>query len=394
MSSTMHEQEQEHAQVLSATPLDTKPPKPTYPSIPLTNPTSFAAMIALSKLSATKFVNASPVIAGGARLLGGQARFQMVAYGGQVVAQAAWAAAQTVGSEWVMHSMTTNFTAPGVVGLPFTYHVRTATDGSSYSLRIVEATQPQTMADLGVTAATVTCRASVSFKRRRNNNTSPFDCQAPPSPAVQQTLARLHAGASPHPAALVPVSFDSLQALLATRYAADEPLYTPSIAGVEAVLLPLRGHGERGELPSPLCAHFPFAQRSPRRVTATVYTAAGDASEIVGANLGVCAHLNAVDGITLWDAAALLGVPLSRVRAMCTLGMSVVVHNAWGLRIADGESKRWFVQEGWVERYADERVVFCTRVWNDKGVCVLSSWQEGVLKVAEGVLKVAKGARL
>ena len=33
MSSTMHEQEQEHAQVLSATPLDTKPPKPTYPSI-------------------------------------------------------------------------------------------------------------------------------------------------------------------------------------------------------------------------------------------------------------------------------------------------------------------------------------------------------------------------
>lgn len=99
----MHEQEQEHAQVLSATPLDTKPPKPTYPSIPLTNPTSFAAMIALSKLSATKFVNASPVIAGGARLLGGQARFQMVAYGGQVVAQAAWAAAQTVGSEWVMH---------------------------------------------------------------------------------------------------------------------------------------------------------------------------------------------------------------------------------------------------------------------------------------------------
>lgn len=95
MSSTM--QEQEPAQIL----LDTKPP--AYPSIPVTTPASFASMIALSKLSASTFVNASPVIAGGARLLGGQAGFQMVAYGGQVVAQAAWAAAQTVGSEWVMH---------------------------------------------------------------------------------------------------------------------------------------------------------------------------------------------------------------------------------------------------------------------------------------------------
>ncbi|KAK7540470.1 thioesterase-like superfamily-domain-containing protein [Phyllosticta citribraziliensis] len=355
--------------------------KPRGTSIPLTNPTSFAPLVALERLSATTFTNVEPVVAGGARVIRGrhgQAQLQLTTYGGLMFAQAAWAAAETIGSEWVIHNVTGTFLAPGVHGVPFTYHVRSVLEGKSFCLRAVEATQSHSRPG----SATITnCRVTVSFKKLVAANPSQFDHQPPRSGPVQHALARFRAGASPHPNTLTRRTFPTLEAMLGRRQTAREPIYTPSVAGVEAVFMPLPASG------LPRSQAFP----NPRacRKTTALYTAVGRASEFAGAsaNLSICAHLNAADGMTLFDAAALLGFPAPQVRALCTLGLNVVIHDAGSVGIAgDGHKKKWYVQEGWVDRYADERVVFCTRVWDERGVCVLSSWQEGVLKLREARL--------
>ncbi|KAK7519898.1 hypothetical protein IWZ03DRAFT_412687 [Phyllosticta citriasiana] len=93
------------------------------PSIPLTNPTSFTLLVALERLSATTFTSIEPVVAGGARAIhneNGHLRLQLTTYGGQMFAQAAWAAVETIGSGWVIHNVTGTFLAPGVHGVPFT----------------------------------------------------------------------------------------------------------------------------------------------------------------------------------------------------------------------------------------------------------------------------------
>ncbi|KAK7543704.1 thioesterase-like superfamily-domain-containing protein [Phyllosticta paracitricarpa] len=361
------------------------------PSIPLTNPTSFASLIALERLPATTFTSIEPVVAGGARVIrneNGHRRLQLTTYGGQMFAQAAWAAAETIGSGWVIHNVTGTFLAPGVHGVPFTYHVRSLLEGKTFRLRTVEAIQPCLSSGSGTTT---TSRVTVSFKKMVPSavRLSKFDHQPPPSAAVRHALARLHAGASPHPKTLTPRTFPTLQAMLDCRQTAREPLYTSSVAGVEAVLLPLPGSETSLRLPqSQAHGHFPFSRQGLRRKTTTLYTAVGEPIEFAGAsaNLSICGHLNAADGMSLFDAAALLGFPAQRLRAVCTLGLNVVIHEAASVGFGGDEGKRWYVQEGWVDRFADERVVFCTKVWNDRGVCVLSSWQEGLLKV--------RGARL
>ncbi|QIW95765.1 hypothetical protein AMS68_001283 [Peltaster fructicola] len=66
-----------------------------------------------------------------------------VTYGGHVYAQAAWAAAQTVPTGFVLHSITGFFILGGLPLVPFVYKVDSVRNGRSYCTRTVNVTQAE-----------------------------------------------------------------------------------------------------------------------------------------------------------------------------------------------------------------------------------------------------------
>ncbi|GAA96512.1 uncharacterized protein L969DRAFT_493984 [Mixia osmundae IAM 14324] len=90
-------------------------------------------------------------------------------YGGQVLAQAAWAATQTVPPELSMHSLHSYFLHPSDPNVPLVYRVERIRDGRSYATRLTTANQKNKV------VFTITC----SFSRPEPIQTLDY---APPMP--------------------------------------------------------------------------------------------------------------------------------------------------------------------------------------------------------------------
>ena len=108
-------------------------------------------------------------------------------------------------------------------------------------------------------------------------------------------------------------------------------------------------------------------------------------------NLHACAHLYASDRNSLFQVTTVLDIAEREdlAIAMASLSHTVVFHFPLGgeeLRMEDededgGSRKRWFVQEAWIPRSADNRGMHESRIWDEKGLLIASTWQDGMVRV-------------
>ena len=80
---------------------------------------------------------------------------------------------------------------------------------------------------------------------------------------------------------------------------------------------------------------------------------------------------------------------------MASLSHTVVFHvGAESLLMADEKDrKRWFCQEAWTERSGDGRGLHTSRLWDERGVHVGTTLQDGMVRLKrEGVREM--GAKL
>lgn len=111
-------------------------------------------------------------------------------------------------------------------------------------------------------------------------------------------------------------------------------------------------------------------------------------------NLHACAHLYASDRNSMFLVTRALGIG-DEFGRMASLSHTVVLHvGAEGLRMVDGDGReRWFVQEAWTERTGGGRGMHNSRLWDESGVHVASTLQDGMVRVKQGA-EAAKAAKL
>lgn len=250
------------------------------------------------------------------------------------------------------------FILPGRLDVPFRYTVQRIRDGGSYSTRSVTATQSASSSSPTEAPAPICYTALVSFKRAE---ASPLSHQAPVD--------------------------------LATTYAAalaDKPSPTDH---------PLAPSGD-----SPLLRALPrtpFPGLDIRKVDMAAYNAARPPVDyrqlqyyrVLGAlpppdvdpNLHACAHLYASDRNSMFLVANALGVG-DEFGQMASLSHTVVLHvGAEGLAaLGQDGTARWFCQEARTERTGDGRGLHGSRIWDEGGVHVASTMQDGMLRAWRG----------
>lgn len=140
--------------------------------------------------------------------------------------------------------------------------------------------------------------------------------------------------------------------------------------------------------------------RPDRHRQLSIYSLIGDVdedSEEGSLNLHACAHIYASDRNSLFQVTTALEIAdredLSI--AMASLCHSVVFHFSRGgdeLKMTtegkEGGRKKWFTQEAVIPVVADHRGMHESRIWDEDGVLVASTWQDGMVRVkkeADGV---------
>jgi acyl-CoA thioesterase II len=94
-------------------------------------------------------------------------------------------------------------------------------------------------------------------------------------------------------------------------------------------------------------------------------------------NLHACAHLYASDRNSCFIISNALGFG-DEVSAMASLSHSVVFHvGSKGLVLRDGA---WWCQEARTPRSGGGRGMHESRIWDEKGVHVASTWQDGLVR--------------
>jgi acyl-CoA thioesterase II len=268
------------------------------------------------------------------------------AYGGHVYAQAAWAAAQTVPSNFILHNITGWFMLPGLFDVPFIYKVHNIRDGRSYCTRIVNVTQAS---GKGV-CFTCTC----SFKTEESS-----DLDAQESVDVWSKYDSVLKGKKPD-------DFPEAPGMDVPGYHNDKfPGLTMKRVDMSAYNDPREPLERRqlifyrpiGELPSDL-------------------------------NLHMCAHLYASDRNSLFIVANHLGVGGS-FSQMGSLTHTVTFHaNLKDLRFERNEPPNssqgnWFCKEDRTDRASVGRANFHSRVFSPDGVHVMSIVQDGMVRIGE-----------
>lgn len=111
-------------------------------------------------------------------------------------------------------------------------------------------------------------------------------------------------------------------------------------------------------------------------------------------NLHACAHLYASDRNSMFLVTNALGIGDGFGR-MASLSHTVILHvGAEGLLMVDQKGEgRWFCQEAWTERSGGGRGLHVSRLWDEMGVHVGSTWQDGMLRLKKGENE-KKGAKL
>ncbi|KAI9872276.1 MAG: hypothetical protein M1830_001828 [Pleopsidium flavum] len=301
------------------------------------------------------------------------------AFGGHVYAQAAYAASQTVGKGFVVHNITGLFILPGLLDVPFVYTIQRIREGGSYCTRSVTVTQNPSAppAAQSTTRDPICFTALVSLKR---DETSPYSHQAHVDLAQKYTTV-LWGKKSPtdHPAA---PSADR-PAQWTYEHTHNPPDSFPGVEVRKVNMTPYNSnqppHGR---------AKDPIDYRQLQ-----YYRAIGSMPK-EDVNLHACAHLYASDRNSMFLVTNALGIG-DGFGMMASLSHIVVLHvGTEELLMVDRKGeKRWFCQEAWTERSGGGRGLHVSRIWDEKGVHIGSTMQDGMVRLKRGE-KGEKGAKL
>ncbi|PNS19303.1 hypothetical protein CAC42_2480 [Sphaceloma murrayae] len=307
----------------------------------------FSDMIAVEKINESTYRSkAMPFSPGG----GGRA------YGGHVYAQAVWAAAQTVGKDFVIHNVTGFFILAGLTDIPFIYNVKNIRDGRSYCTRIVNVTQAQ---GKGI-CFTCTC----SFK---TNETSPLDVQE--SIDIRSQYASVLANKEEQdwpeaPGMDIPAYWE-----LMNRTAQND-----AFPGLDTRKVDMAAYNHHRD---------PLSRRQLLfyRVLGVLPAAT------TNPNLHACAHLYASDRNSLFVVANHLDQG-DNFTHMASLSHTVVFHTPaddFAMHPPGSTDERtWYCKEDWTSRAAGGRGIHHSRMIGPGGRHIATSWQEGMVRIGKG----------
>lgn len=310
----------------------------------------FRDLMRLEKIDQSTFRStAKPFCPGG-----NHPRAHGVTYGGHVYAQAAWAAAQTVGKDFVLHDITGFFILGGIPHVPFVYSVTSVRDGRSYATRIVNVTQAE---GKGV-CFTCTC----SFKVPEPND---IDVQEKVD-IWEQYKDVLHNKK--------PEDFPEAPGM-------DLPWYwewlkkdgntNDKFPGLHSLKVDMDAFNKN---------------RSPLdRRQLLFYKAMGDVSGD-NPNLALAAHLYASDRNSLFIVANHFEVGETYTQ-MGSLAHTVVFHAPIEQMLfpprneSNSPQGQWYCKEDWTTRIAAGRGMFHSRVWSPDGTHIATLMQDGMIRL-------------
>ncbi|KAJ5771211.1 uncharacterized protein N7511_003262 [Penicillium nucicola] len=300
-------------------------------------------------------------------------------FGGHVYAQSAYAASKTVERGLVIHNMTGTFILPGKLDTPYTYTVRHIRDGYMYSTRSIDARQHNKI------CFTAIC----SFKRDENQRL--FNHQPAP---VQERFNSILAS---KPAENQPIS-PSVDADWWIDNVRHGNITERPFPGLDVRKTDMGGFNQSGMVKG--------APEQYRQLTQYRLKGSPEADTSIGLdvvrrreergeydNLYVCAHMYSSDKNSLLLIPRALGI--RAWSEMASLTLTVIVHlHGQALRMVDwdmvGDASgkwdgelpmKWFIQEGWTPRAAENRGVHESFLWGPDGSLLATSMQDSLLRL-------------
>lgn len=255
------------------------------------------------------------------------------------------------------------FTLPGLVDRPYIYSITHLSEGRSYCTRSVTVRQPSTPSsipssgifdtkdgekELGKICFTCIC----SFKRDEVGATSHQVAMN-----LEETYGAVIKGRDPssHPP---PPQIDTPW----HRDFTAKQNYTYSFPGLDMWRVDMSDFNK---------AKLPADYRQ-----LTYYRPIGTLPER-DYNLHACAHLYASDRNSCFIISNAVGIG-DQVSAMASLSHSVVFHvSSKDLSFKEDE---WWCQEAWTPRSGGGRGMHESRIWDQSGVHVASTWQDGLVR--------------
>ncbi|KAJ5620654.1 hypothetical protein N7510_004638 [Penicillium lagena] len=301
-------------------------------------------------------------------------------FGGHVYAQSAYAASKTVDKGFMIHDMTGSFILAGRLDVPYIYTVRHIRDGKMYCTRSVDARQNGKICFSGL----------CSFKRDEKQQTFGHQPQT-----AQQRFAPI----------------------LNAKRAEEQPL-SPSVDADWWIDAVNQGNIVEREFPgldvrkvdmedynsSPEVKDHPekYRQLTQYRMKgspdldpcATISQIREREAEGEYDNLYACAHMYASDKNSLLLIPRALGIKHWTEMASLTL-MVIVHHYGPALRMVDWDAvdkdsgkadplnlpMKWFVQENWTPRSAENRAVHESYLWSPDGTLLATTIQDSMLRL-------------
>ena len=247
------------------------------------------------------------------------------------------------------------FILPGLIDIPFVYHVKAIRDGGSYCTRSVSVVQAE--------GKGIAFTATVSFKRIESSPVEVWDGRD------------LYAHYS-----------DALEGRRPEDFPETPGMDTPWYREI------LEKEGRVDEFPGLSCREVDMGKwnegKPPmERRQLYFYTSIGDMPPVSEfPNFHAIAHLYASDRNSLYLIPNVLG-KANDYTQMASLSINVVFNGtAEDLNVARQEDgrPRWFCQEAQVSWIGGGRGLHQSRIWSPEGSLLASSWQEGLVRFGKG----------
>ncbi|KAG0159588.1 hypothetical protein PDIDSM_7110 [Penicillium digitatum] len=277
-------------------------------------------------------------------------------FGGHVYAQSAYAASKTVGQGLVIHDTTGTFILGGRLDMPFVYTVRHIRDGFMYSTRAVDAWQAGRI-----------CFSCISHTRFDSILSVKRPEDQPLSPSVDAEWW--------------------IEAVRQGKFSEHE------FPGLDVRKTDMKDYNRAGDV----------KQHPERYRQLTQYRLKGSPDENPAAslaqirereetgqydNLYACAHMYSSDKNSLFLITRALGI--DHWTEMASLTLTFILHqHGEALRMVDWEMigdgdvagvsefpMKWFVQEGWTPRAAENRGTHESHLWSPDGTLLATSLQD------------------
>lgn len=275
-------------------------------------------------------------------------------YGAHVYMQAAWAACQTVPSNFLLHNISGNFLLAGELDVPFIYKVKNVRSGRSYATRTVNVTQSESK------GICFTCICSFKLPEHRQvESQAPIDIWTQYSSVLDTKT---------------PSDFPEAPGL-------DVPFYWQRRSET----------GLNDEFPGLECKRVDMtAYNDPRnpldKRQLIFYRTIGEMPE--DPNMHLCAHLYASDRNSLFIVANAYELG-DYFTSMSSLVHTVVFHGpasdltfrpGSGTSPLDDQGGRWFCMEAYGSRMDSGRALFNARISNSEGRHGVTAMQDGLIR--------------